>query len=128
MAAIAGRCQARNVPESQPTASLLGASRFPRVLLVVPGHRSARYRTHPNPLPNEICVETKSLKFYLTSFRNAKAFNEEIVNRILADLVAALDPKEAVVRGDFSPRGGISLTAQASHPVAQWQGLTIDER
>jgi 7-cyano-7-deazaguanine reductase len=79
-------------------------------------------------VPNQICVETKSLKFYLTSFRNSKAFNEEIVNRILADLVAALDPKEVVVRGDFSPRGGISLTAQAAHPASQWQGLSIDDR
>jgi len=79
-------------------------------------------------VPNQICVETKSLKFYLTSFRNSKAFNEEIVNRILADLVTALDPKEVVVRGDFSPRGGISLTAQAAHPAAQWQGLSIDDR
>lgn len=78
-------------------------------------------------IPDKVCVETKSLKFYLTSFRNTKAFNEEIVNRMLADLVAALDPKQLVVRGDFSPRGGISLTAQASHPAAAWEGLSIDK-
>lgn len=79
-------------------------------------------------VPQAVCVETKSLKFYLTSFRNVKAFNEVIVNRILADLVAVLAPKELVVRGDFAPRGGISLTAQASHPAAQWNGLSIDEK
>lgn len=77
-------------------------------------------------IPDQVCVETKSLKFYLTSFRNHQAFNEEIVNRILQDIVTAIAPKEAIVRGDFSPRGGISLTAQASHPQQQSQGLSID--
>ena len=79
-------------------------------------------------IPSETCIETKSLKFYLTSFRNHQSFNEEIVNRILSDIVSAVNPREAVVRGDFSPRGGISLTAQASHPQAQWNGLSIDEK
>ena len=78
-------------------------------------------------IPDQVCVETKSLKFYLTSFRNTQAFNEEIVNRILADLVTLLQPKKLVVRGDFSPRGGISLSAQASHPASEWAGLSIDE-
>ena len=78
-------------------------------------------------IPDKVCVETKSQKFNLTSFRNSQAFNEEIVNRILADMVRVLEPKRLVVRGDFSPRGGISLTAQASHPTAEWAGLSIDE-
>jgi 7-cyano-7-deazaguanine reductase len=77
-------------------------------------------------IPNKICIETKSLKFYLTSFRNQKSFNEEIVNRILGDLVKACSPKELTVRGDFSPRGGISLTAQASFPKAENCALTIE--
>jgi 7-cyano-7-deazaguanine reductase len=67
-------------------------------------------------VPGERCVETKSLKFYLASFRNQPAFNEEIVNRILDDLVAALQPVEMVVRGDFAPRGGIQLTTEATFP------------
>ena len=67
-------------------------------------------------VPGELCVETKSLKFYLASFRNHPAFNEEIVNRILDDLVAALQPQEIHVRGDFAPRGGIQLTTEASFP------------
>ena len=67
-------------------------------------------------VPGARCVETKSLKFYLASFRNQPAFNEEIVNRILDDLVTALDPVEMVVRGDFAPRGGIQLTTEASFP------------
>ena len=79
-------------------------------------------------IPKFVCVETKSLKFYLTSFRNSKAFNEEIVNRILTDLVETLNPKELVVRGDFSPRGGISLTAEASHPPTQKRALSIKDK
>jgi 7-cyano-7-deazaguanine reductase len=67
-------------------------------------------------VPGETCVETKSLKFYLASFRNQPAFNEEIVNRILDDLVAALKPQELVVRGEFAPRGGIQLTTEATYP------------
>ena len=67
-------------------------------------------------VPGERCVETKSLKFYLASFRNQPAFNEEIVNRILDDLVAALAPVEMIVRGEFAPRGGIQLTTEATFP------------
>ncbi len=69
-------------------------------------------------VPGQRCVETKSLKFYLASFRNTPSFNEDIVNRILDDLVAALDPRRATVRGEFSPRGGIRLTAEAHFPDA----------
>lgn len=68
-------------------------------------------------VPSEKCVETKSLKFYLSSFRNHASFNEDIVNRILTDLSGAVNPKQMTVRGDFSSRGGISLTAQASYPT-----------
>ncbi len=67
-------------------------------------------------IPGELCVETKSLKFYLASYRNHAAFNEAIVNRILDDLVAACAPRQAVVRGRFVPRGGIQLTCEARHP------------
>ena len=67
-------------------------------------------------VPGETCVETKSLKFYLASFRNQPAFNEEIVNRILDDLVRIMKPQELVVRGEFAPRGGIQLTTEATYP------------
>ena len=69
-------------------------------------------------VPGETIVETKSLKFYLASFRNQPAFNEEIVNRILDDLVSALKPQELIVRGEFAPRGGIQLTTEATYPDA----------
>ncbi len=67
-------------------------------------------------IPDERCIETKSLKFYLASFRNHRSFNEEIVNRVLSDVVKACAPRQAVVRGKFAPRGGIQLTCEATHP------------
>lgn len=67
-------------------------------------------------IPDALCIETKSLKFYLASYRNHASFNESIVNRILDDLVAAAAPRQALVRGRFAPRGGIQLTCEARHP------------
>ncbi len=67
-------------------------------------------------VPDAMIVETKSLKFYLASFRNQPAFNEEIVNRILDDLVEIMKPQEIVVRGEFAPRGGIQLMTEAIYP------------
>jgi 7-cyano-7-deazaguanine reductase len=66
-------------------------------------------------IPDTLCVETKSLKFYLASYRNHASFNESIVNRILDDLVTAAAPRQALVRGRFAPRGGIQLTCEARH-------------
>jgi 7-cyano-7-deazaguanine reductase len=66
-------------------------------------------------IPEACCVESKSLKFYLAAFRNTRSFNEEIVNRILDDLVAACAPRWAVVRGVFAARGGVQLSVEAEH-------------
>lgn len=69
-------------------------------------------------VPNERCVESKSLKFYLASFRNERAFNEAVTNRILQDFVAACAPRSAVVTAQFSARGGLGLTVRAEYPPA----------
>jgi len=74
------------------------------------GHITIRY------IPNTLCVESKSLKLYLFSFRNHGTFHEEVVNRILDDLVASIHPRRAIVRGVFNPRGGIAISAEASYP------------
>ena len=68
-------------------------------------------------VPDALCVESKSLKFYLASFRNERAFNEAVTNRILDDFVAACAPRSATVTAEFSPRGGIGLTVRAEHPT-----------
>lgn len=67
-------------------------------------------------VPDRLCVETKSLKFYLAAFRNFPAFNEVVVNRILDDLVRACSPRQMLVRGRFGARGGIQLTCEARFP------------
>lgn len=64
---------------------------------------------------DEWCVESKSLKLYLFSFRNHGAFHEEVVNMIGRDLVKLLDPVRLTVRGDFNARGGISINPQFEH-------------
>jgi 7-cyano-7-deazaguanine reductase len=65
--------------------------------------------------PDELCVELKSLKLYLWSFRDEGHFHEDVTNRILDDLVAAVDPKWMRVEGDFNVRGGISTVIIAEH-------------
>ena len=67
--------------------------------------------------PAAVCVELKSLKLYLWSFRNDGIFYERVVNRILDDLVAAIAPKQMTVVGDFNVRGGIKsiITARYGH-------------
>jgi len=66
--------------------------------------------------PAEHCVELKSLKLYLWSYRNAGAFHEEVTNRILDDLVAACHPVRMRVVGDFLVRGGIHTVVTATFP------------
>ncbi len=67
-------------------------------------------------VPDERCVELKSLKLYLWSFRDEGAFHEAVTNRILDDLVAALEPRALVVEGDFYVRGGIHTVVRCAHP------------
>lgn len=67
-------------------------------------------------VPDALCVELKSLKLYLWSYRNEGAFHEAVTNQILDDLVAALKPKQMTVIGDFKVRGGIHTVVRASYP------------
>jgi 7-cyano-7-deazaguanine reductase len=68
-------------------------------------------------IPDKSCIESKSLKFYLSSFRNERGFNEAITNRILDDFVHACQPREANITASFSARGGVALTVRASFPT-----------
>ena len=74
------------------------------------GHIIIRY------MPRELCLELKSLKEYLFTYRNLGIFQENIVNQILDDVVRAVNPVWAKVVGDFRPRGGISTTIEANYP------------
>ena len=75
------------------------------------GHITIHY------VPDKLCLESKSLKLYLFSFRNHGAFHEEVVNRILDDILKAVKPRKAVVKGVFNPRGGISISSVSAAVV-----------
>ena len=71
---------------------------------------------HIEYVPDQRCIETKSLKLYLSSYRNVHSFNEEVINRILDDLVRVSEPRRMRVEGKFHARGGLSLTVVVEHP------------
>jgi 7-cyano-7-deazaguanine reductase len=67
-------------------------------------------------VPAKLCLELKSLKDYINAYRNLGIFYENAVNRILQDVVRACQPKWAIVRGDFTPRGGMKSSIEAKYP------------
>ncbi len=66
-------------------------------------------------VPNKLCIELKSLKLYINSFREVKVFHEHVVNIILEDFVAACDPLKVELVGDFHVRGNIKTIVRASY-------------
>jgi len=71
-------------------------------------------------VPDRICVELKSLKLYVWSYRDEGAFHEAVTNRILDDLVAVTQPRFMRLTADFNVRGGIYTTVAAEHRRADW--------
>ena len=69
-------------------------------------------------VPDQRCVELKSLKQYLWSYRDEGAFHEKVINAILDDLVRACAPRRLEVVGDFAVRGGIHTVVTARHPAS----------
>src|SRR6476619_2867250 len=66
-------------------------------------------------VPNERCIELKSLKLYINSFREVKIFHEHVINVILEDFVAACDPLSVKIEGDFHVRGNIKTVVSAAY-------------
>jgi len=66
-------------------------------------------------MPNKRCIELKSLKLYINSFRSIKVFHEHVINIILEDFVAACDPMKVEIEGDFHVRGNIKTVVRASY-------------
>jgi len=66
-------------------------------------------------VPNQLCIELKSLKLYINSFRDVKIFHEHVINLILEDFVAACDPLRVEIEGDFHVRGNIKTVVKASY-------------
>jgi 7-cyano-7-deazaguanine reductase len=65
-------------------------------------------------VPDKVCLELKSYKMYLNAYRDLGIFQENVVNRVLQDVVKAAKPKVATVIGDFAPRGGLSTIVTAT--------------
>lgn len=74
-------------------------------------------------VPDRRCVELKSLKLYVWSFRDQGAFHEAVTNRILDDLVKATQPRYLRVTAKFNVRGGIYTSVVAEHRQKGWKGL-----
>ena len=70
---------------------------------------------HISYVPDRLCVELKSLKLYLWSFRDQGAFHEAVTNQILDDLVALLQPRSLDVVGEFNVRGGITTEVHVTY-------------
>ena len=66
-------------------------------------------------IPDKLCLELKSLKMYTLAYRNLGIFQENVVNRMLQDVVRAADPVQATVLGEWAPRGGISTRISATY-------------
>lgn len=66
--------------------------------------------------PKKLCLELKALKLYLLAYRNLGIFYENAVNRMLRDIVEAIHPAWCVVRGEFTPRGGLTTTVESRWP------------
>lgn len=71
-------------------------------------------------VPDRLCIELKSLKLYIWSFRDEGAFHEAVTNRILDDLVAALQPRFARLTARFNVRGGLYTDVVAEHRAEGW--------
>jgi len=75
-------------------------------------------------VPDQRCIELKSLKHYIWSYRNQGAFHEAVTNRILDDLVSALHPRFMRLTAQFNVRGGIYTAVVAEHRRAGWDAPT----
>lgn len=79
---------------------------------------------HIEYVPDKLCIELKSLKLYIWSFRDKGAFHEAVTNQILDDIVSACQPRFMRISADFNVRGGIYTTVVAEHRDPDWQPQT----
>ena len=73
-----------------------------------------------NYIPDSLCVELKSLKLYVWSYRDHRAFHETVTNKILNDLVASISPRFMSLKASFNVRGGIYTSVVAKHVKEGW--------
>src|SRR6185436_6128702 len=99
-----------------------GSTRFPEYTSVCPETGLPDYGTITIEYePKKSCLELKALKMYLLAYRDLGIFYENAVNRMLRDIVAATRPAWCVVRGEFTPRGGLTTSVEARWPRVKAQ-------
>jgi 7-cyano-7-deazaguanine reductase len=76
-------------------------------------------------VPNKLCVELKSLKLYMWSFREQGAFHEAVTNEMLDDIVKVISPNFIRIRAEFNVRGGIYTTVIAEHKDSKWNAPVL---
>jgi len=109
-------------PNPQPERQYTIRMRIPEFTCLCPKTGQPDFATlHLDYVPDRTCVELKSLKLYIWSFRNEGAFHEAVTNRILDDLVAATQPRFMRVTAEFGVRGGIWTNVIAEHRAPGWQ-------
>lgn len=112
-------------PNPHPERDYLIRFECPEFTCVCPRTGQPDFATiHVRYVPDQLCVELKSLKLYLWSYRDEGAFHEAVTNRILDDLVAAARPRAIEVVGDFTVRGGIHTVVTARHPAGALERLS----
>jgi 7-cyano-7-deazaguanine reductase len=109
-------------PNPQPDRQYTIRMRIPEFTCLCPKTGQPDFATlHLEYAPDLTCVELKSLKLYVWSFRNEGAFHEAVTNRILDDLVKATAPRFMRLTAEFGVRGGIWTTVVAEHRAPGWQ-------
>jgi 7-cyano-7-deazaguanine reductase len=103
-------------PYEYPGREIVVSFQIPEFTAICPFSDFPDFATiHVDYVPNERCVELKSLKLYVNSFRDVKIFHEHVINKILEDFVAAVDPLRVEIFGDFNVRGNIKTTIRARY-------------
>jgi len=108
-------------PNPHPDRDVLIQMRIPEFTCLCPKTGQPDFATiHLDYIADQTCVELKSLKLYMWSFRDEGAFHEAVTNRILDDLVAATSPRYMRVTAEFYVRGGIYTNVVAEHRAEGW--------
>ena len=112
-------------PNPQPARDYTIRMRIPEFTCVCPKTGQPDFATiHIDYVPNERCIELKSLKLYMWSFRDVGAFHEAITNQMLEHIAAAIDPRFIRITAEFYVRGGIYTTVVADHRSPNWNPQT----
>jgi len=115
-------------PNPNPERDYTVRIRIPEFTCLCPKTGQPDFATlHLEYVPAALCVELKSLKLYVWSYRNVGAFHEAVSNRILADLVRAMGPRFARLTAEFNVRGGIFTTVVCEHRDADWSPSPLVE-